>query len=200
MKKILLFALIVAAFMSCSSLKITVNMDGKLDFDSFKTYSYFGWDSASTHINKYYQREIEYSFADEFGKRGMTYDQSGNGDVVVSLFLVIDVENSTRAYSNYYGHSSYGFHQPAWGWGYGYGYGATYGHPYSYGGVVYEENTYYTGTLVCDVFHRETKDLAWQGVASKAIDPGSRSKAENIKKVISRLMANYPVEKPKEKK
>lgn len=189
MKKLLLLFTIVIVVASCSSLKITVNMDGALPFDEYKTYSYLGWDTASTHINKYYQREIEYAFAEEFGLRGMKFDKSGNGDLMVSLFVVVDVEKQTTAYSNYYG--AYGYHQPGWGWGYGY----RPGYPYSHGGVVYEESSYYYGTLVCDVFDTETKKLAWQGVASKAVQPGSKDKAENIRRVISRLMQSYPKEK-----
>lgn len=189
MKKLFFVALVALIAASCSSLKLTVNMDSSLPFDSYKTYSYLGWDTASTHINKYYQREIEYAFAEEFALRGMTFDSSGKGDIVISLFLVIDVEKQTTAYSNYY--SPYGYAQPGWGWGYGY----RPGYPYSYGGVVYEENNYYYGTLVCDVFDSSTKKLAWQGVASKAINPGSKNKAESIKLVISRLMREYPKQK-----
>lgn len=189
MKNYLLISLIAILMFSCSSLKITVNMDSSLPFDGYKTYSYMGWDSASTHINKYYQREIEYSFAEEFGLRGMSYDSSGNGDIMISLFFVVDVEKQTTAYSTYY--SPYGYHQPGWGWGYGY----RPGYPYSYGGVVYEENNYYYGTLVCDVFDNTSKQLAWQGVASKALSPSSKNKAENIRLAISRLMREFPKQK-----
>lgn len=191
MKNSILLLLAAVLMASCSSLKITHNMDTSLDFNNYKTYSYYGWDSASTHINKYYQREIEYAFVDEFGARGLKYDPSGNGDIVISLFLMIDVEKGVRTYNNYYGHSPYGFYQPSWGYGYGYG-----GH-YSYGGVAYEEYNYATGTLVCDIFDRSTKKLAWQGVASKSID--SQSKGKNIPKVISRLMLTYPVKKTDKK-
>lgn len=192
-KTITLIFGIAILFAGCSSLKITHNMDTSLDFSKYKTYSYYGWDSTSTNINKYYQREIEYAFVDEFGKRGMTYDPSGNGDVVVSLFLMIDVEQGVRSYNNYYGHGPYGFHQPAWG--YGYGYGRPYGSPYVYGGVAYEEYNYVTGTLVCDVFDRQTKKLAWQGVVSKSID--TNNKGKNIDKVIARLMLTYPLDPKK---
>ncbi len=118
----------------------------------------------------------------------MKYDPSGQGDIVVALFLMIDVESGVRSYNNYYGHSPYGLHQPGWGYGYGYGHG--YG--YSYGGVAYEQYNYVTGTLICDIFDRGTKNLAWQGVASKSID--TSNKGRNIQKVISRLMLTYPVD------
>lgn len=189
--KILFFIIAAVVFASCSSLKITHNMDTSLDFSKYKTYSYYGWDSTSTNIGKYYQREIEFAFVDEFTERGLKYDPTGQGDIVVSLFLMIDVEKGVRSYNNYYGHSGYGFHQPRWGYGYGYGYG--YGSPYMYGGVAYEEYNYVTGTLVCDIFDRGTKKLAWQGIASKSIE--TSKKGRNIKKIISRLMLKFPVDK-----
>jgi len=196
MKKIIFLAIIAVIVSSCSSLKVTYNMDTSLDFSKYKTYSYYGWDSTSTQISPHYRQAIEFAFAEELSKRGLKYDPSGNGDIVISLFLAIDVDKATRTYNNYYGSGPYGFYQPTWGWGYGYGYG--YGHPYAYGGVTYEEYNYYTGTLVCDVFDRRTKKLAWQGVVSKAIYP--EDKGKNISKVIARLMLKFPIEPIEQKK
>jgi len=186
MKNIVLLFTVVL-FASCSSLKITHNMDTTIDFSKYKTYSYYGWDSTSTNINNFYRKEIEFAFVDEFAARGMKYDPTGNGDIVVSLFLMIDVENGVRTYNNYYSGGGYGYYQP--GWGYGYGYNT----PYSYGGVVYEEYNYKTGTLVCDMFDGATKRLAWQGIATKSIETSDRGK--NIPLVVSRLMAVFPVPK-----
>lgn len=187
-----LFTLLIATvfFASCSSLKITHNMDTSIDFSQYKTYSYHGWDSASTHINKYLQNKIEFAFADELGERGLIYDPIGQGDIIISLFLVVNHEKSTTSYNNYYAGSPYGY-RPGWGYGYG-----GYGMAYSYGGVAYEEHNYYYGTLVCDVFDRKTKKLAWQGVVSKSVTPSDQGKY--IGKTISRLMMQFPIEKVKE--
>lgn len=190
MNKLFTFLILSLVISSCSSLKITHNMDSSIDFSQYKTYSYHGWDTASTHINKYLQRKIEYAFADELGERGLMYDPLGQGDMVISLFLVVNTEKSTTAYNNYYAGSSYGY-RPGWGYGYG-----GYGTPYAYGGVTYSENIYHTGTLVCDIFDRESKKLAWQGVVSKSVTPSDQGK--NIGKVISRLMLEFPIEKIKE--
>lgn len=187
MKNLAFLLLISTTLFSCSTMKVTQNMDTSVDFSQFKTYSYYGWDSTSTHINDYYKKEIEYSFAEEFKKRGLAYDPSGNGDLVVSLYLLIDVDKGVRAYNTYYAGGPNGFYQPVWGWGYGYG------APYSYGGVVYEEYNYMTGTLICDVFVNQSKTIAWQGIVSKSID--TNKKGKNIPKVIDRLMLNFPIKK-----
>lgn len=187
-----LFTIVIATVIlaSCSSLKITHNMDSSIDFTNYKTYSYHGWDSSSTHINKYLRTKIEYAFADELGKRGLIFDPLGQGDIIIGLFLVVNKEKSTTAYNNYYAGSPYGY-RPGWGYGYG-----GYGMAYSYGGVSYDENIYYNGTLVCDVFDRESKKLAWQGVVSKSVYPSDQGK--HIGKTVGRLMLKFPLEKIKE--
>jgi len=193
MIRLLSILTVAVVITGCSSLKITYNMDTTVDFSKYKTYSYYGWDTASTHINKFYQNKIEYAFADELGKRGLSYDPMEQGDMVISLFLAVDKEESVTAYNNNY---NYGPYNPAWGWGYGYG--GYYASPYIYGNVTYEENTYYNGTLVCDIFDRQTKKLIWQGVVSKAIDPSEHGKY--IGKTISRLMMKFPIKEIKEEK
>lgn len=187
-----LFTLLIATVLitSCSSLKITYNMDKEVDFSQYKTYSYHGWDSSSTHINKFLRNKIEFAFADELGDRGLIFDPLDQGDIVISLFLVVNKEKSTTAYNDYYAGSSYGY-RPGWGYGYG-----GYGTPYAYGGVTYEEHVYYNGTLVCDVFDRVTKKLVWQGVVSKAVEPSDQGKF--IGKTVGRLMMKFPLEKIKE--
>lgn len=193
--KYLLPVILFIALSACSSLKITTNYDSTFNFEGYKTYSYYGWNEESTKINPIDRQLIERAFASEFKDRGMTYDPSGQGDVVVSLLVVIESETSVRSYNDYYGGGAYGFHQP--GWGYGYGYGAGYGSPYSYGGVTYEEYNYLTGTLVCDIFDRESKTLAWQGIASKGVESNIGKREKTIRLSVSRLMLKYPKAKLK---
>lgn len=194
--KYLVLLFLVVSMVSCSSLKITMNYDSTRNFEGYKTYSYYGWNEESTKINPIDRKLIERAFVNEFTARGMTYDPSGQGDVVVSLLLVVESETSVRTYNNYYGGGAYGFHQP--GWGYGYGYSSAYGGtPYSYGGVAYEEYNYLTGTLVCDIFDRETKTLAWQGIAAKSLEQSTKKREKTIDLTINRLMLKYPVAKSK---
>ena len=41
-------------------------------------------------------------------------------------------------------------------------------------GVPYPENSFYTGTLIIDVFDLNTKKLAWQSVLSKVVNPDKK--------------------------
>jgi hypothetical protein len=43
------------------------------------------------------------------------YLVKNNGDMVVSLFVVVDQKTSTTAYTNHYGMGGYGY-GPRWGW------------------------------------------------------------------------------------
>ncbi len=189
-KKFILAALTPLLFLGCSSLKVTMNYDSTFDFTNFKSYSFYGWHQESSKIPPHVRQNIQLAFADEFGKRGMMYDATDSGDVVISLFIAVDKETSRTYYNNYYAGGPYGYAQPGWGWGVGYGYG----YP-GYGPGTYEETDYYTGTLVCDVFDRRTKRLAWQGVVSKAINTtNAKQQAKNIPMVVGRLMKTYPVQ------
>ncbi len=182
----ILIILVFLGFCSCSGLKVTSNYDGEVDFSAYKTYSYYGWDEHSTRINAMDRQLIEHFFAQEFKQRGLSYDPSGEGDIVVSLLLVIESEKAVQAYNSYYGQGPYGFYQPAWGWAYGYR------TPYTYGGVEYREYNYRTGTLVCDVFDKNSKRIVWQGVASKSLHESNKDRETAIRLSINRLMQEFP--------
>jgi hypothetical protein len=179
MKKVFLFFIPLAFFSQCSSLKVTSDYDGSANFESYKSFSYYGWAEESDKImNDLDKGRIEGAFYEEFTNRGMKLVQGG-GDVVVSLFIVVDQKTSVTAYNNYYGMRGYGYG----GWGWGMGYGTT----------SYQENDYYEGTLVCDVFDTGTKKLVWQGVAAGEIKENTKQRARNIPLVIKEIMKKYPV-------
>lgn len=187
------FALIaVIAITSCSSIKITSEKDGDVDFTQFTTLSYYGWQEESDKIlNRFDKERIEKSFAEEFKKRGISVVER-DGDIVVSLFIVVDQKRGTTAYNNHYGAGGpYGYYG-------GYGYGAGWGWGMGYSTTTYQDYEYYVGTLVCDVFDSKTKKLIWQGVVSGEIDDNIKTRERNIPRVVSYLMKRFP--KPIEKK
>ena len=185
------FAIIATIIISsCSTLKITNNQDKEVDISKSKTFSYNGW----TEVNDMVEVDrvvIEKAFAKELKQRGLTYKESG-GDIIVSLFIVVNKGTTTNRYNSYYGHGPYGFYQPTWGWGMGYsgGYGSS-------SGVPYKESAFYKGTLVCDVFDNKTKKLAWQGVVSKALDKTGKKRGD-IDRIAARVMKSFPIEKLEE--
>jgi len=177
----LAMVLIVA---SCSPVKVVTDQDRSVDFSAYKTYHFLGWQDDSDQILRDLDKKrIHDAFKGEFAARGMELVES-DGDLAVSLFIVVDQKTSTRAYTDYYAdHYRYYTRYPR-GWGRGYTAVTT-----------YSEEDYLEGTLVLDVFDGKTKDQVWQGVASGTVteDPGKREKA--IPKKIAALMKKFPVAK-----
>ncbi len=192
MRNIIIFLIALLAFSSCSSVKFTADYDGDVDFTQHKTLSYYGWAEESDKILTQFEKErIEKAFGDEFRKRGFTLDER-DGDIIVSLFIVVDQKKGATAYTNHYGGGG------PYGYG-GYGYGAGWGWGMGYSSTSYNEYDYYVGTLVCDVFDSKTKKLIWQGVVSGEIDDNPKTRERNTPRVVKELMKKYPKKPLKEK-
>ncbi len=193
MKNIILISVSILLLSSCSSTKFTSDKDGSVDFTKFKTLSYYGWSEGSDKVlNRFEKERIENAFAEEFLKRGIKIIER-DGDIIVSLYIVVDKKTGATAYSNHYGGGGpYGYYG-------GYGYGAGWGWGMGYSSTSYQEYDYLVGTLVCDVFDSSTKKLIWQGVVSGEIDDNPKSRERNIPRVIRELMKRYPVPAPKKK-
>jgi len=191
MRNAILFLLILGVSASCSTVKFTSDKDGSVDFTQFKTLSYYGWqDDSDKILNSIDKARIEKAFGDEFRKRGFSLVER-DGDIVVSLYIVVDQKTGTTAYTNHYGAGGpYGYYG-------GYGYGAGWGWGMGYSSTSYSEYDYYVGTLVCDVFDSKTKKLIWQGVVSGELDDNPKNRERNIPRVVKELMKRYPVPVPK---
>jgi hypothetical protein len=175
----------IVALASCSSISFTSDKDPDADFSQYKTLSYYGWaDESSKVLNDLEKKRIEMAFADEFKKRGISIQETG-GDIIVSLYIVVDQKTGVTAYNNHYGgggpYGYHGYYGAGWGWGMG------------YGTTSYSQYDYYVGTLICDVFDSKTKKLVWQGVVSGEIDENPRNREQNIPRVVKEIMKRYPV-------
>jgi len=189
MKKLLLLSAlaVVMIISSCSSLTVTSDYDKSVDFTQYKTYSYYGWADNSDRILTPFDKErIEKAFADEFNKRGLTFQKEG-GDLTVALYIVTEQKQQTTAtttgvggmYGGYGGYRGYG---PGWGWG---------------GGMSttsYNTYDYTVGTLVCDVFDTKEKKLVWEGIGQGTVDDNPQSREDGIPKAVAKIMAQYPVQ------
>ena len=187
-------ALLILCLIIGTSLKaqITFDFDKDADFTQYKTFSFGGWQEDSDKIiNDIDKKRILESFKSEFVQRGMDY-QLAEADVIVTLFLVVNKETSTTAYTNYmgagmgygygYGGGRYGgYYRPAWGWGGG------------YSTTSYNENHYNVGTFVVDIYDAKTKKLVWQGVSQKTINEKANKRAKSIPKGVAKIMKKYPI-------
>jgi hypothetical protein len=189
MKNLLGIMLTTMLIMSgCSSIKVHFDYDKSADFTRYKTFEFLGWAEESDKIlNRFDKERIQQAFGNEFAKRNLEYVES-NGDMAVSLFIVVDQKTSVTAYTN---------HMNMGGWGYGAGWGWHGG----YGGVgmgtsttTYSENDYLEGTLVVDVYDARTKKMVWQSVGQKTIDENPRNAERNIAYAAEKIMKPFPIE------
>ncbi len=186
MKKTRIFIFVLLLSAACTGVKVTTDYDKTTDFSKYKTFEYYGWAEDSDKVlNRFDKERLEKSFGAEFAKRGLQYVEA-NGDLVVSLFIVVDQKTSVTAYTDNYGA----------GWGYGARWGWGYGGPST---TRYSEEDYMEGTLVVDVFDKADKKLIWQGVGQKTVEENPKNRARAIEYAASSIMKPFPV-KPVGKK
>ena len=121
MKRSLTILLSVLVLASCSSIKVTSDYDKSADFTKFKTYSYFGWTEESDQIlNRFDKERIENAFGDEFNKRNLKFVEK-DGDLIVSLFIVVEQKTSKTAYTNHFNTGGMGYYDYDYDYDVGFG-------------------------------------------------------------------------------
>lgn len=186
MKNLFYFLLIILMFSSCSSIKVVTDYDKSVDFSQYKTFEYYGWAEESDKIlNRFDRERIEQAFGQEFATRGLSYVKE-NGDLIVTLFIVVEQKTQQTANTTYQG--GYGYYGRYYGYGPGYSWGP------SYSTTTISEYDYQVGTLVCDVFDAKDKKLIWEGIGKGTVDENPDNRDRNIPKAVKAIMAQYPVQ------
>ncbi len=195
MKKLFLSLFILAFITSCTSVKITNNKDKDVDFDQFKTYSFYPWDKQNDEVvNEYDKLTILGSIKNEMNKRGYKFVEKG-GDLIISVFVIVQEESSYQAYTNHY----------AGGWNYGYagyygnGWGVGYYGP-GYNSTTIKSVSYNKGTLIIDIFRSSDKKQIWQGIASGKMTENLDKRDRRLPMTISQVFRRYPVTPKSQKK
>jgi len=199
MKNILSILFIGIMLYSCNTIKVVSDVDSSIDFSTYKTLEYYGWaDNSDKILNDLEKKRIENAFGDEFEKRGFSLAEKGEGDMIVSLYIISEIKTETVANTNTthmggmggYGMGGYGGY---YGYGPGYGWGG--GHSTST--TTYSERDYNVGTLVVSVYDAKKKELIWEAIGTKTIDDDPKSPEENIQKAVAKIMLEYPIQPEK---
>jgi hypothetical protein len=183
MKKVAVALIAGLITFSCSSLKVTTDFDKTVDFAEYKTLEYYGWAENSDKIlNRLDKDRIENAFGNEFEKRGVSLAEKGEGDMIVTLYIVtedkVDRSSTTSGMGGYGGYYGYG---P----GYGYGGGSSV--------TTYSEYEYREGTLIVSVYDAEKKQLVWESVGKGTIEENPKKREDNMDTVAAQIMKEYPV-------
>lgn len=186
MKKLVVLASVALMMFSCSSLKVTSDMDKTVDFTEYKTYEYYGWaDHSDKILTRFNKERIEKAFGAEFDKRDIKYVES-DGDMIVTLHIV--TEDKTQITANTTG--------GGYGGGYGgyYNYGPGYGWGGGYSTTTVNEYDYTVGTLIISVYDAEKKQLIWEAVGQDELDDNPKNADERVAKKVSYIMQKYPID------
>lgn len=184
MRNLLIFLLTVG-IASCSSVKVSYDIDKSVDFTTFKTYGY-SEDAQKLPVQQLNRNRVFTAIDRELTSRGLS--KSDNPDVLIDLH--VRTEHKTEATATTNGTGMYG----------GY-YGGYYGR-FGYGGgfrtttINYDE--YIEGTLFIDVVDNAQGKIVWQGRGTKTIDEDAspEKRDANINNGIKAIFKTYPV-KPK---
>ena len=189
------------AFNSCSSTKVTSDLDKTVDFTKYKTYEYYGWaDDSDKILNRFDKERTEAAFGAELSKRGLEFSDKGTGgDLIVTLYIITQQKTQTTATTTGMGMGMGGYG----GYGYGYGYGG-YGPGYGWGGgtshTTYNNTDYTEGTLVIAVYDAKDQKLIWEAIANGTVNEKSKGREQRIQQVAAKMMLQYPVQPIKAKK
>jgi len=180
--KISLIIALAALMVSCSTVTVVTDMDKTVDFSNYKTYNFLGWQQDSDKIlNEFDKKRVRDAFISEFEARGLEMVNE-NGDMAITLFVVVDQRTSVTAYTDYYGSGYRGYRRYRGGWGYG------------SASTSYTEEDYLQGTLVMDVFDGETKGQVWQGIATSTVSEKPEKREKGIPAKIGALMKKFPID------
>ncbi|MCD4709857.1 MAG: DUF4136 domain-containing protein, partial [Bacteroidales bacterium] len=120
MKFLRLFSMLafVLAMVSCSPVKVVVDMDKNADFSKYQTYSFLGWQNHSDENLSVEDKQLmRDAFIKEFERRGLKKVNSG-GDMEISLYIVLNQETAVSGYNDYVGgRGSYNHYGGGWGYG-----------------------------------------------------------------------------------
>jgi len=178
----ILSVLLVVTLTSCSTVKVVTDVDKSVDFSQYKTYNFLGWQEESDKlVSDLDKKRLRDAFISEFESRGMKPVKE-NGDLAITLFIVIDQKTTTTAYTNYYGGGYGGYHRYRGGWGYG------------HASTTYSESDYVEGTLVLDAFDGETNDQVWQAIAKSTVAENPEKRDTSIPKKVAALMKEFPIQ------
>jgi len=174
---------------SCSSIKVTSDLDKTVDFNEYKTMEYWGWAKNSDQVlNRFEKERIEAAFGEEFKKRGLELVEKGQGDMIVSLFIVTEdkvqktANTSHMGGGGYYGYADYYDYGPGWGWGGG------------HSTTTYNEYEYTVGTLAVSAYDAKKQQLIWEAAGQGTVDDDPQSQEKGIPKAVAKIMEAYPVQ------
>ena len=168
-----LFSLFAIGLFAASTFaqQIKTDYDRGVNFSQYKTYS---WGQIHTE-NPLWVDRIRDAVNSALAAKGWTEVDSG-GSISIMAMEINETHHTLRTYYDSFG--------GGWRWGRGGG----------FGDATTTDETYRVGTLVIDLFDRNSKALIWRGSASDVLSNKSDKNIKNLDKGVTKLFNNFPPE------
>jgi hypothetical protein len=173
MKKTILLLLVVAAMVSCQTVRVSQDYAIGTDFSQYNTFAYFKKGVDEAKISELDKKRILRAIDNEMISKG--FAKSETPDVLVSIFT--DTKERVDVYNNFGWGIGYG-----WGWG-GFGYGGPFGN---------NVNRTTEGMLYIDLIDANNKELIWQGVGTAALKSSPEEKVERTQEMVREILMQFP--------
>ena len=185
---------------SCNTMTVLSDVNRNIDFSKYKTLEFYGWTNTTTNIfGSFSKNRIESAFNTEFLKRGFEVVNKGEGDIILSLYIVTEQNTEIVANTNttYIGGGLGRYSRYGYGGYYGYGPRYGWGPTYIQSSTVYNERVYSVGTLIASAYDSEKEELIWEAIGTKNIDRNSKTLEEDINRAVAKIMSTYPIQPSK---
>jgi hypothetical protein len=161
----LVFALLACGVTLAQDVR-TNSMPGT-NFAKYHTYKWVAIEGGA-HPNQIVDAQIKAAIDSQLSAKGMTKTDSDNADLDIGYQVAVDQEKQWNAYGM----------GGRWGGGMG----------------TATSSTISNGTLVLDMYDPTSKQLVWQGRATKTLDPSNNQEKnqKNLDKAMQKLLKNYP--------
>jgi len=173
---------VLAANLSCSTLKVSSDHDPEAEFKGIKTYA---WELPkqektgnpiidSTLLDKRVRTAVDR----ELAKKGISKLESGSPDILVGYHAALKDKLDVTYMNNYYGYGA------GWGWNYAHDSYVQQAHMY----------TYAVGSIVLDIVEPEANQLIWRGSAQAEVDQKRtpEQKEKLINQAVKQMLSKFP--------
>jgi Domain of unknown function (DUF4136) len=166
---------------SCGSgIKISSDYDRTVEFNGYKTYSFYQFSDKGPGLSELNRDRIINSIKKELEKKGLT-ENNTNPDVLVNATTIAKDKKQVTGTTNYYGYG--GYYRP---------YSLS---PGFSGTTTYNVYEYRDGSLIIDFIDANTKKLVWQGTGNKEIDVPLKNAETLIPEAVTKILAGFPPKK-----
>ena len=160
--------LMLLAFTSCNTVRVSSDYDRNANFDQYKTFAFHQQGLKDLNMNDLDKRRVVEAIGKTLMSKGMSAATAEtNADLVINL----SAKNKTRVNVDPY-------YDPWWGG--------------PYWGRSQRISQYKEGTLILDFIDRRQNTLVWQGVGVGLNVSDIESKAAKIPVAVEEILAKYP--------